>query len=47
MATHPTPEQLKRFGEGRLDTGDFDQVAVHVETCDTCIAYLQTVPEIK
>src|SRR5262245_48757098 len=41
VAVHPTPEQLKAFGLGRLAAGQREQIEQHVADCDSCCQALQ------
>ncbi|MFM9966494.1 MAG: protein kinase domain-containing protein [Planctomycetaceae bacterium] len=42
---HPTPEQLRAFGLGRLRPSEATLVEQHVETCDDCCRVLSDVPD--
>ena len=36
QATHPSRDDLKAFGLGKLDPSDSDTLLQHLETCDDC-----------
>ena len=38
---HPNESELKQFATGELDEQRFEEIAVHVETCEQCAAALE------
>jgi WD40 repeat protein len=36
VADHPTPDQLRAFGLGRLDAADFTAIEEHISECNSC-----------
>jgi WD40 repeat protein len=41
VAAHPTPDQLRAFGEGRLASADFASVEDHLSSCASCCRALE------
>src|SRR4051812_23538015 len=41
VADHPTPDQLRAFGEGRLPPSDFAGVEEHIGSCESCCRALE------
>lgn len=44
-STHPTPDELLGFGQGRLTADRQQEIEQHVETCDLCCERLRAVPD--
>jgi predicted Ser/Thr protein kinase len=44
VADHPTPVQLRAFGEGKLEPAAFAAVEEHVAACLSCCRALESVP---
>ena len=41
---HPSRQELAAFGVGKLDDHDHERVEFHIERCDSCCKYLQSLP---
>jgi WD40 repeat protein len=44
VAEHPTPAQLRAFGEGKLEPGAFAALEKHISACESCCRALECVP---
>lgn len=44
VAEHPTPAQLRSFGEGKLKLADFAVIEEHLSSCESCCRALESVP---
>src|SRR5688572_26195869 len=42
LATHPTRDDLRHYALGKLPDADYEEIAVHVETCHDCAAALES-----
>lgn len=38
---HPSPEQLELFSQGKLDADSLNEIAEHINHCDTCCQHLE------
>ncbi|HEX5103081.1 MAG TPA: serine/threonine-protein kinase, partial [Pirellulaceae bacterium] len=45
LYTHPTPDQLRAFAQGRLHGAEMAEVERHVSGCDSCCSHLERVPD--
>lgn len=43
-AEHPTAEQLRLFGQGLLEPGEFVAIEQHLAACESCCALLEDIP---
>lgn len=42
--SHPTPTQWRTFLENRVETSERDRLRLHLETCDSCLALVASLP---
>ena len=45
LFTHPSPEQLRAFAQGRLRAAEMAELEQHIAYCDSCCVHLQGVPD--
>jgi serine/threonine protein kinase/putative intracellular protease/amidase len=45
LFTHPSPEQLRGFAQGRLSTAEMTELEQHIAHCDSCCLHLEQVPD--
>jgi serine/threonine protein kinase len=45
LYTHPSPEQLRAFAQGRLRAAEMAELEQHIAYCDSCCLHLAGVPD--
>jgi serine/threonine-protein kinase len=45
LYTHPTPEQLRAFAQGRLSSAEMAELEKHIAYCDSCCLQLAHIPD--
>jgi serine/threonine-protein kinase len=45
LYTHPTPDQLRAFAQGRLSSAEMAELERHIAYCDSCCLHLARVPD--